>query len=112
MRAGTLTERLVIRRITDTTNAIGGKTEAESTVATVWAEPVPLHADERFQAQAIGAQTDYRFRVRVRADVTPKQRIQWKPRWPNGQATLTLEIHGVLVEPSRESMLLDCGVFA
>lgn len=109
MSAGRLSERLVIQSATTTTDAIGGKSDAWATLATVWAEPIPIRSDERFQSQAIGVQSDYRFRIRVRSDVTAKQRILWTPRWLG--SALTLEIHGALREPGRRFMVLDCGVY-
>ncbi len=111
MSAGRLTERLVVQSVTDTTDSLGGKTETLATLATIWAEPIPLRADERLQAQAIGAQTSYRFRVRSRADLTPKRLLTWTPRWPRNAASVSLEVHGVMQEPTRAYMVIDCGVF-
>lgn len=112
MSAGRLSERLVIRTVTDATDAIGGKSETEATDATVWAEMIPVRADERLQAQAVGAQADYRFRTRCRADITAKLRARWTPRWPPGAATLHLEIHGVQPDTDPAFMVLTCGVFS
>ena len=80
-------------------------------VAAVWGEMVPLSANERLQAKAISAQTNYRFRVYVRTDVTAKMRAQWTPTWPPGSSTQTLEIHGVIPwDDGRTFMILECGV--
>lgn len=107
-----LSERLVVQSITDATDAVGGKTETVATLDTIHAELVPMSADERFQAQAVGAQTSYRFRVRVRSDLTVKRRVTWTPQWPRDAATVSLEVHGVLYEPDRMYQILECGVFS
>lgn len=112
MTGGRLSERLVIRTVTESTDAIGGKPETEATDTTVWAQMIPVRADERFQAQAVGAQADYRFKVRRRTDVTAKLRLRWTPRWPPGASTLNLEIHGVQPDPDPAFMVLDCGVYS
>jgi SPP1 family predicted phage head-tail adaptor len=112
MSAGRLAERLVVQTVTDTTDALGGKTETVATLTTIPAELVPMTQAERFQAQRIGAQQDYRFRVRSRAGLTTKQRLSWTPRWPNGAAAVSLEVHGVTPDPDRKYLVLDCGVFA
>ena len=92
-------------------DAQGGRRIGWTTVDTVPAELIPLRAMERLQAQAISAQVDYRFRIRVRTDVTAKMRALWTPRWPPGSTTKTLEIHGVLpADDGRRFMLLEAGV--
>ena len=91
-------------------DAQGGRETTTRTVDTVWAEKVPQRAAERLQAQGMGSQTDYRFKVRARADVAPAMTALWTPRWPIGAAAVTLEIHGVLPDTDRAFMLLDCGV--
>lgn len=112
MSAGRMSERLTVQTLTDSTDAIGGKTPTVATLATIAAEVIPLRSDERLQHQGIGTQTDYRFRVYSRADLTTKRRISWTPRWPRSAATVSLEIHGVYQEPSRATMILDCGVYS
>lgn len=110
MSAGAMSERLTIQAAAETTDSQGGRSLAWSTLAQIWGEPVPLGASERMQANAIASHGLYRFRVRTRADVTPAMRVSWTPRWPANQSAQTLEITGVLFEPSRATMLLDCAV--
>lgn len=107
---GRFTERLTVQSATETADSQGGASVAWTTVDSVWAELVPLRAAEWMQAQAMGSIASYRFRTRVRTDVTPSMRVQWTPRWPPNQATQTLEIAGVTIEPDRTHMLLECGV--
>jgi head-tail adaptor len=101
--AGTITA-------TYASDAQGGRAETWRTVDTLWAELVPLRADEQLAVRSTTAQTDLRFRVRVRADVTPKMRALWTPGWPAGAAQQTLEIHGVLpIDGGTRFMFLECG---
>ena len=92
-------------------DAQGGHPATSRTLATIAAELVPIGATERLQATAIGAQTDYRFRVVARPDLTPQMQVQWTPRWPPGSASVLLEVHGVLPDnDGRTFQILNCGV--
>lgn len=115
MSAGLLTERLVIRRAVETADNQGGAavtwTTDASLVATIPAELQPIQAQvERSQAESMGSIIDYRFRVRLRSDITPSMRAYWTPRWPRGVGEIVMEIHGVTLLPDRMFMRLDCGV--
>jgi SPP1 family predicted phage head-tail adaptor len=110
MSAGRLSERLTIVTATPTADSQGGQSTTSTTVDTVWAELVPVRAAERLQAQGMGSQVDYRFRMRVRADVSPTMTVRWTPRWPAGAAEQVLQIAGILYDQDRAHMTLDCGV--
>lgn len=91
-------------------DAQGGFRVTWREVDTVWAEHIPLRADEQLHAQSIGSQFDLRFRVYTRHDVTAKMRIVWTPRWPKGASARTLEINGILPYESGDTwMLLVCS---
>lgn len=91
-------------------DAQGGFRVTWRTRDTVWAELVPLRADEQLQVQAIGSQFDLRFRVYVRHDITAKDRVVWTPRWPKGASPRYLEIKGMVpYESGDDFMLLVCG---
>jgi head-tail adaptor len=91
-------------------DAQGGREETWRTVDTIAAEQVEIRATERLQLQAVSAQVDYRFRARVRSDLTPKMRILWTPSWPASAARKTLEIQAVRPEgDGRGWMVLDAG---
>lgn len=110
MSAGRLSERLVIRAAgTPASDGQGGTTATPSTLATIWAEPLPLSAGEQLQAESVGSHGLYRFKVRVRSDVTPAMTAQWTPRWPAGMATKTLQVLGVQPLPDRMFMQLSCA---
>jgi head-tail adaptor len=78
-----------------------------------WAEMIPLSAMERLQAQSLSARVDYRFRGRVRSDITATMRALWTPSWPAPPGAApqhTLEIHGALPwQDGRTFMVLECG---
>ena len=108
---GRLSERISITTPTTSADGQGGTTvTGTTTVATVWAELIPMSAHERSQAQGMGSQVDYRFRVRVRGDITPSMEVRWAPRWPDGASTHVLQIAGISFQPDRTYMVLDCGV--
>lgn len=91
----------------------GAAREVWRDLATVPAELVPLRAAERLQAAAIQSLVSYRFRVRVRTDLVPQQRISWTPRWPVGATAKTLQILGVLpVDDGRSWLFLEAGEVA
>lgn len=76
----------------------------------IWAELVTLSGLERLQAQALSARIDYRFRTRVRTDVTARMRAVWTPSWPPNALPHTLEIHSVIPDgDGRTWMLIEAG---
>lgn len=109
MTAGALAESLTIYKPETTADAQGGRSTDWTAVATVRAALQPPSADEILQTGAVSAQTDYRFLVRLRGDVTPAMRAAWTPTWPPQQAARTLEIHGVEPQADRAWMVLRCG---
>lgn len=110
MSAGRLSERLVIRTAgTPVSDSQGGTTSTAATLTTIWAESVPLSAAEQLQAESVASHAVYRFRARVRADVTPAMTVSWTPRWPAGMSAKTLQITGVQPLPDRMFMQLSCA---
>lgn len=109
MSAGRLTERMVVTTTTPASDGQGGTTSAASTLATIWVEPMPISAAELLQAESVTSHGLYRFRARVRSDVTPAMTAQWTPRWPAGAAAKTLQILGVQPAPDRQFMVLHCA---
>lgn len=92
-------------------DAQGGRRETWRTLATIPAELIPNRGAEQLQVAAIQSDVLYRFRVRVRADLRPTQRVQWTPAWPPQAERQTLEISSVLpVEDGRAWQVLDCAV--
>ncbi len=96
--------------VTYVSDASGGRRIGWADLATIWAELLPVRASERLQAQALQAQLDYRFRILMRADLTPRMRARWTPQWPVGAPLHTLEIHGITPDQDgRRHLLLECG---
>lgn len=96
--------------VTFSKDAQGGARQSWSTLDTIWAEQIPLRVSERLQLQAMQAVALTRFRVAVRADITPKMRALWTPTWPPNAPQQELEIHGVLPDgDGRTDMWLECG---
>lgn len=108
IRAGELTERLIVVRDVETTDTQGGRSTTPQTVTTIWAKPETLGAMERMQAESIGSQSRHRFTVRQTARVTARQRLTWTPRGLAGLSPIALEVLGVQPGPDRASLVLEC----
>ena len=77
VKAGELNQRVVIRRSAKTTDSHGQAQESWSTLQGLWAKHMAGGGNESYSNSGIHAQTFARFWVRVGADVTVKDRIQW-----------------------------------
>lgn len=96
-----------------TSDAQGGMKWTWRTLDTVHAELMPIRASERLQMAAIQAVVDYRFRIRVRADLSPKMRLLWTPSAPAGVSRHVLEIAGVLpFDDGRTWQILEASEVA
>ena len=114
MSLGRMRERLRLLSVTKVSDGGGGNTLTWSTLDTVPAEFMPLKAEERLASDKVESLVESRFRIRVRDDVTPKLRAEWRPSWLALATPKTLEIHGV--HPDRNDpatyLLLECGEVA
>jgi SPP1 family predicted phage head-tail adaptor len=63
MRAGDRNRRIVLRRAANATDDYGGRITIWATLATVWAEHLPLSDGERVRAAQMGATATDRFRI-------------------------------------------------
>jgi len=97
--------------VTYVSDAQGGRRDTWREIACdVPAELMPWRAGERLQLAAIQSLTEYRFRIRVRDDVSPEMRIRWTPRWPPCRDEKTLQIHAVQpVGDGLRWLLLEAG---
>jgi head-tail adaptor len=108
-QSGALRERLLVQRRVIATDVMLGRAATYETVDSLPAERIQIRAAEKLQAKALQATVEYRFRTRVRADITEEMRILWTPSFPAGEARKTLEITGVQPDgDGRMTMLLDC----
>ena len=80
MRAGRLDRIILIQRKTTSADSFGEPIETWATVATVWAEMVPVRGQERYAAMQQIAEIDTVFRIRYRAGITPLDRISYNSR--------------------------------
>jgi SPP1 family predicted phage head-tail adaptor len=77
-----------------TENDYGEAVETWTTLATVWAEKIPVRGSERYAAMQTVAEVDTRFKIRYRTDVSPLDRVVC-----NG---ITYDVLGVLEIGRRE----------
>ena len=63
MRAGDRNRRIVLRRAANATDDYGGRVSLWTTLATVWAQHLPLSDGERVRAAQAGASATDRFRI-------------------------------------------------
>lgn len=74
-RVGDLDRRITIQAKTVERDDYGATKETWSDAATVWAQYLPGGGDERFAAAQVYAETQARFRIRWRDDVTTQHRV-------------------------------------
>lgn len=77
MQAGTLDRRITIQALTVTLDDLGGIVETWGDVATVWARFLPGAGREAYNAAAVHATAEARFRLRWRSDVTTVHRVSY-----------------------------------
>ena len=77
---GRYRERITLQQKTLTTSASGEQQETWATLATVWAQVLPISGREMAQAGAVMSETVYRVRIRYRADVSELTRAVWGSR--------------------------------
>ena len=75
MRSGRLDRRLTLQRKTATENDYGEPVETWTTLATVWAEKIPVRGSERYAAMQTVAEVEERFKIRYRTGLTPLDRV-------------------------------------
>lgn len=80
LAAGDLREQVAIRAVTRTGIEGGGWTEAEGTVATVWARVEPLQGRELSQFMQAGMAAPIRFTIRYQTGIAGATRILWSGR--------------------------------
>lgn len=83
MRSARLDRRITIQRATYTQNGLGEQIPTWNTLATVWAEVMPVSDGERIRAMEVSAEITTRFRIRYSstvASVNPKDRVAYDGR--------------------------------
>lgn len=83
MRAGRLSERIVLQEKAVTRGGNGEEVVTWETFATVWADVEPLSGREVVAVRAAQADLSLRVRLRYLAGVNPAMRVYWKgAAWP------------------------------
>ncbi len=102
MRAGKLDQRINIEQNSPVQNSVGEQTDFWTTLATVWAEVVPLKGRETFNSDQVIAIADVRFRIRHREGLDNSMRIVYGDNVYN--------IHSILKIGRREALDLFASV--
>lgn len=92
--SGTLRDRLTLRALTTSADALGGQTSSWGTVATVAAELLALSGDEAIQAGALQSTVQARARVHWRAGITVTHRAYREPSGPLYEITAVRDVDG------------------
>ncbi len=96
MRAGQLRHRIVLQSKTASRDAMGGDIITWSDRDTVWAAVEPLRGREYFSAHEFQSETEIRFRIRYRPDITTAWRAMWETR--PYDITAVIDVNGKHVE--------------
>lgn len=108
MRAGTMRERLTIQQSTPAQDSYGEPIDSWANIATnptVWGSVGSRASGERFISggEQLQATVSHTVRIRYRADVTVKMRIQWR-------STRYLYIENVVDPDGRKAdLVLMCS---
>ena len=80
VNAGELRSRVTIETPSVTVDEIGGRVQAWTPVATVWAAVEPMSAGEQWRRLQIDASANWKITIRWMAGVSPKQRVRYGAR--------------------------------
>jgi SPP1 family predicted phage head-tail adaptor len=73
-------QRITIQKNTQTTTAMGGRTDVWTDLATVWADMRQLSGKEYYDAQALNTELTASFTIHYRDDITADMRVIYKTR--------------------------------
>jgi len=77
LRIGRLRHRVTIQSATNTSDGMGGYTEAWGNLDTVWAAIEPFKGDERYEVQKLEADLSHKIILRYRSGILPNMRINF-----------------------------------
>lgn len=77
IRAGDLSDRVKIERVTMSSDGAGGFTRSWATLATVWASVLPTGGKETLTDVALQGVQGYRVTVRHGLGIQPEDRLTW-----------------------------------
>lgn len=96
MRAGGLRHRITIQSVTETSDGMGGFTEAWATYVTAWADIKPVKGEEALEHKKLEHELVHRIWTRYISGITTKMRIVW--------GTRTMRIIGLRNPDERDKM--------
>lgn len=97
MRAGPLRNKITIQSVTETSDGMGGFTEAWATYTTAYAEIKPVKGEEALEHKKLEHGLVHRIWIRYQPGITTKMRIVWGSR--------TMKIIGLRNPDERNKML-------
>ena len=103
--ASRLRQRVTIEQPSESADGAGGTTRSWTTLATVWAELLPLRGAENLLAFQQQAELTHRVTLRYRDDVTTAMRLSYDSRVFNIRSTRNVEERDQLLE-----LLVEEGV--
>lgn len=97
MAAGKYRHRILIQAAPPETprNALGERTSAGATVATVWADKVDLSGRENVESAAEFADVSTRFDIRYRTDIAPKMIVVEQPTGTEYDIVSVIDANGL-----------------
>ncbi len=78
MSIGRMDRQIVIEQNSPTQNSAGEEIDSWATLATVWAEFLPVGGREFWQARQLNAEAVANFRIHYRTDVTRQMRFTFE----------------------------------
>ena len=99
---GQLRRRVQLQSPTDSPDSYGQPTRSWVTYATVWAQVVPLAADEVSIANQQGLTITHRVTIRHRTDVSAEHRVLLGSRELNIKGLRNLDERGIVLELDAE----------
>ena len=94
VRSGKLRHKIAIQQITVTQDANGDTTKTWATVASPWANVVPVSGREYFNAKQHTSEISHTVEIRYDASITPKMRVLHNSRY--------FDIESVINEDERD----------
>lgn len=86
-----LRNRVALEQPADVADGAGGYTRSYTTIATVWAEILPMNGQEKLDAQKLQSSLMHRITIRYRTDVNATWRVRYGTRLFNIRAVMNNE---------------------
>ena len=100
MRSGLMRERVSVESLGTDVAVTGVPSGGWSEVCSVRAQVTTLDGMEGYEADQNAARLTHEVVIRYRSGVSPEMRVLW--------GTRVLQVHGVVADPKRTRMVLQC----